>query len=301
MRTDKTTGGLLAAATTSNKIVNQDASALARNSVVPLAGIILADGLGSHYGAEIASRVAATSLRDALELIERACEVDVPHLFANAQQCLERYVGEHAEELPADLDWANAFGTTLLSVIETNDQILIGYLGNGAIFHIRGNFNTFPASQLLPWTAVNYLNPHSVSKAGKNVLYKLLSARSHGSQIDPTVLKLRKDIDVCGDIVLLCSDGIYSFDQTPMGRDSEDNIWISGEESMWLFFEALKGFFVGRDHAETNLQDTIEAYLAELKTRNLVSDDCALGVLITEKALRYQESLRNGAIRENSQ
>lgn len=298
MHTDRTTGGLMAAATTSNKKVNQDAYALARNGKVPLAGLIVADGLGSHYGAEVASSTVATTLRGALEQIECSCEIDLPRLFDEAQQGLNRQVREHADELPDDLDWRNAFGTTVISLVETKDQLVMGYLGNGGIFHIRGNFNTFPSSQLLPWTAVNYLNPHSVPQGGKNVLYKLLSVRSSASEIAPTVLALGKDLEGFGDILLLCTDGIYSYDQTPMGRDSNEQIWISGEATLALFFESLKSFFAGHEYTEPALHAALDDYLGQLSVKNLVADDCTVGVLITERALRYQESLWSSRLKE---
>src|SRR5262249_2604018 len=145
--------------------------------------------------------------------------------------------------VPADLDWNSAYGTTVLCAFETPRSIMLAYLGNGAIFHIRGNFNTFPASQLLPWAAINYLNPHSLSQNGKNVLYKLLSPRGRDGEIIPTVLTLGKDQDVFGDIVLVCSDGIHSYDQTAIGTDDEGRLWISGDETVRLFFESLKLFF----------------------------------------------------------
>jgi two-component sensor histidine kinase len=90
------------------------------------------------------------------------------HLDRIGQRTLT--VSDDGIGLPADLDWRNAFGTTVLCAVETIDHIVVGYLGNGAIIHIRGNFTTFPPSQLLPWTAINYLNPHTISQGGKNTM-----------------------------------------------------------------------------------------------------------------------------------
>lgn len=297
MQSSPSMGSLIAAATLSHKTINQDAYAIARNTRIPLAGVIVADGLGSHYGSEIGSRLAAAGLKDSIEEVACTCEVDMIGAFEAARERLVSYVDCHVEDFPSDLDRRNAFGTTLLSAVETPNEIAIGYLGNGGIFHIRGNFNAFPISQLLPWTAVNYLNPHSLPQGGKNLLYKLLSVYSQGAEVMPSVLTIRKDIELFGDILLVCSDGIYSYDQTPMGRDDQQHVWISGEDTMVLFFEALKSFFEKRTHTDEALQLALEEYLRQLESKGLVTDDCTLGVLVTDRALRYQESL--GSMRPN--
>jgi serine/threonine protein phosphatase PrpC len=282
---------LAAAATIGNKHVNQDAFAVARNEEAGLVAILVADGVGSHFGAEVASAMVVANLRKALEQTVSPCEIDIPSLFLDARTHLERHVKQHAGDLPADLDWQNAFGTTLLCGVERSDHIILGYVGNGGIFHLRGNFNCFPPSQLLPWTAVNYLNPHSFSQDGKNILYDVVSVNPE-HEMTPTVLSLRKSGDRFGDIVMICSDGLYSYDQVPIGKDDQDHIWISGEQSVTLFFQHLNRFFTGEEYTDQALQAALEGYLAEIKARGLVTDDCTLGVMVTGAALRFQRSLR---------
>lgn len=282
---------LAAAATIGNKPVNQDAFAVARNGDAGLVAILVADGVGSHFGAEVASAMVVAKLREALETAVSPCEIDIPSLFFDARTHLERHVKQHAGDLPADLDWHNAFGTTLLCGVERNDHIILGYVGNGGIFHLRGNFNCFPPSQLLPWTAVNYLNPHSFSQDGKNILYDVLSVNPE-HEMTPTVLNLRKSRDRFGDIVMICSDGLYSYDQVPIGKDDQDHIWISGEQSVALFFQYLNRFFTGDEYTDRTLQAALEEYLAEIRARGLVADDCTLAVMVTGAALRFQRSLR---------
>ncbi len=281
---------LAAGATIGNKPVNQDAIAVARNEGAGLVAILVADGVGSHFGAEVASAMVVAKFREALERAVSPCEIDIPSLFFDARTHLERHVKEHAGDLPTDLDWRNAFGTTLLCGVETDDHIILGYVGNGGIFHLRGNFNCFPPSQLLPWTAVNYLNPHSLSQDGKNILYDVLSVDPE-HRMTPTVLSLRKSRDRFGDIVMICSDGLYSYDQVPIGKDDQDHIWISGEESVAVFFQHLSRFFSGEEYTDQALQAALEEYLAAIKARGLVADDCTLGVMVTGAALRFQRSL----------
>jgi serine/threonine protein phosphatase PrpC len=283
--------GFVAGSTISAKAVNQDAFCIVRNEEVPLSAVIIADGLGSHFGAEIASSIAATTIGAGLDEMTTATQLNIHALFCEASQAIAQYTTMHANSLPLDLEWQNAFGTTAILAVETKHELLLAYIGNGAIFHIRGNFNTFPTTQLFPWTAVNYLNPHALPRGGKNALYQVLSPYNPPAPVTPTVLTLSKDEEVLGDIILICSDGIYSFDQVPMGRDSDQKVWISAEPSLTLFFEALDGFFAQTPSQEC-LNRGVEEYLTKLKAANLVCDDCTVGVLITEKALEYQRQLK---------
>jgi hypothetical protein len=289
--TENSTKALIAAASTTNKAVNQDAHMVVRNGKVPLSAVIVGDGLGSHYGAEIASQLAVETVAQHLRICETANDVDAQHLFSAAGEAIYAYASQDGLQLPPNLNWDEAFGTTLLCCVETEDEVTIAYLGNGAVFHIRGNFNTFPKSQLLPWTAVNYLNPHSIPQDGRNPLYKLLSPRRQTHAMVPTILTLGKDNQLVGDIVMVCSDGIYSYDQTPIGKDDQGNVWISGERTICRFFDFLADFFANESQTEGDLETTLQAYLADLQVKNLVSDDCTLAVLISNQTMRFQRSL----------
>jgi hypothetical protein len=256
-----------------------------------LAGVVVADGIGSHYRAEVASQFAACALRGALERTQ-AVEINFPELFSRVKDNLNLEIEGMAASLPVDLDWDNAFGTTVLCAVDQREELTLAYVGNGAIFHIRGNFNGFPTAQSMPWNALNYLNPHSLPKNGKNLIYKLLSPRCTATESRPTVLSIHKDNDLFGDIILVCSDGIYSFDQTPIGKDDAGALWISGEETMRLFFDSLNAFFTQEDYGEAALAANMNQYLEQVRAENLMNDDCTVGVLITAAALRYQQSLR---------
>jgi serine/threonine protein phosphatase PrpC len=283
---------ILAVASTSNKEKNQDSCAVVKNEEAGLTAVIVADGIGSHFAADQGSHVVTESAASTLAELGQDSPVDLEDVFRAAHTRLKKHVVEHAEAIPADVDWANAFGTTLLCAVETRRHLLLGYVGNGALVHIRGNFNSFPESQLLPWSAINYLNPHSFSRNGKNVLYKLLSPRSLAPVASPTVLSLQKDNELFGDIVVACSDGICSYDQTPIGRDSDGRIWIGSDQTLELLFDALKSFFSRGQWTRDALGEALETYLVTLREKNLVTDDCTLGVLITEQTLAYQEALR---------
>jgi serine/threonine protein phosphatase PrpC len=281
---------LVAGATLSPKNENQDTFACARNRGADLVGVALADGLGSHHGAEIASFVAANTVAKRLELYGPEDEIDMVALFAQAHCQILDQAHEHMPTEPDGPDSKDAFGTTLLCAVETRDRIVLAYVGNGAIFHLRANFNTFPSHQLLPWTALNYLNPHSIPQNGKPAISRLLSRRALPQQTIPTVLTLSKD-QFCGDIILCCSDGIYSYDQTAIGYDDNHEIWVHANPAVPLLFDSLKEFFDSEATGE-HLTANLKTYLNNLKAKGLVEDDCTVGALITSRASVYQRDLR---------
>jgi hypothetical protein len=291
MRATPGSKSLVAGATLSIKATNQDAFGVAKNDAAHLSGIVVADGVGSHYAAEIGATVVARAIARGLGSLAASDRLCLRRMYHDAWRDVQRYIDDHADSLPQDIDWQNAFGTTAVCAVETTDGLTLGYVGNGGIFHLRGNFNQFPASQLLPWSALNYLNPHSVPRNGKNVMYKLLAPRSGPEEIAPSVMSLTKDDTSFGDIVVCCTDGIYSYDQVAIGRDDEKNIWISGEPAITRLFDSLSTFFDG-EVSDQALAACLERYLAELHAANLVSDDCTVAVLITEKALAFQASMR---------
>jgi serine/threonine protein phosphatase PrpC len=291
MTTDDPRFGLAAVKTLGSKQPNQDACAVAANPDHPLSAVVVADGVGSHYGADLASATVAESLGTYLRSLDREMPIDLREAFTFAHARLVHEVERRHDPSSPQIDWTRAFGTTAICAVETKRSIVLAYAGNGAIFHIRGNFNTFGPAQLLPWSALNYLNPHSISLNGKNAMYKLLSPRATSEEIEPAIIEIAKDDAHFGDIILCCTDGIYSFDQVSIGRDGNHNLWISGEASMERFYATLKRFFENEPSID-GLETALETYLAELGEANLVTDDCTVGVVITRKALEFQAARR---------
>jgi serine/threonine protein phosphatase PrpC len=281
-------GSLTAVATVSNKVVNQDAAAVLENATFPCSGVVVADGIGSHYGADIAATMSADVCRAWVSQYSLGTGgINIGAICGEAVERLKAYCDEHVSALPEGMDWNTAFGTTLLIALDEPTHLQIGYVGNGAIIHLRGDFTTLPTSQLLPWNAMNYLNPHSFSHEGRNRLYKFLSPTVSMEQSTPTVLTLTKDLTFSGDIVVVCSDGICSFDQTRIGTDAEGNIWINGEPSLKQFYTALATFLADGQYTREALTETLRKYLSTIKDQGLVTDDCTIGVILTERALRF--------------
>jgi len=277
---------LLAAASRSLKGQNQDACAVVRNETAGLNALLVADGVGSHYGAAEAARVVVEAARRSLLEAGNGAVPRPGELIQLAQRELEGYVCSLPSS-PQGLTADTGFGTTLLCAVEVDGRIHAGYTGNGALIHIRGNFNEFPASQLAPWSAMNYLNPHSRFLHGRNALFYIVSPFIQPARY--TELSFSKDDLAFGDLVLLCTDGLCSYDQTPMGRDLDQGLtWIQYEPRLLMLLERLSGFLRAGDYTDDALQQMLEQYLNELVEKSMVEDDCTLAVLISPRALEYQ-------------
>ena len=286
MQDNSSVKSLLAAASRSLKTQNQDACAVVRNETAGLNALLVADGVGSHYGAAEAACVAVEAARRSLLEVSDEAIPRPGDLIRLAQRELAGYV-RSLPSLPPGLNADNGFGTTLLCAVEVDGQILAGYTGNGALIHIRGNFNDFPTSKLAPWSAMNYLNPHSLFRHGRNVLFHIVSPFIHPARY--TELSFSKDDLAFGDLVLLCTDGLCSYDQASMGRDLDQGLtWIQYEPRLLMLLERLNSFLRGGDYTDDALQQTLEEYLNELVEKSMIEDDCTLAVLISARALEYQ-------------
>jgi serine/threonine protein phosphatase PrpC len=285
-------GPLVAVATRSHKAVNQDAAVIIGHTRLPLTGVAVADGLGSHYGAGTAARAAAAAAAATLESLVTIEHVCLPAVFADARQAIEAAVGWGGEPLPGGLNLAAAFGTTLLCGLDLPDRLVAAYVGNGAIIHLRGDFSEFPPTQLMPWNACNYLNPHSRMGRGTNVLYKWLGPQTTMTQSSPTVIEIRKDDLLFGDLLLVCSDGISSLDQTPIGLDGDQRMWIQADRSLAMLYDHLKQFVGNEPLTSEALTVCLERYLDDLDARQLIGDDCTVGAIVSAAAVQRYESRR---------
>jgi serine/threonine protein phosphatase PrpC len=280
---------IAATATLSLKTVNQDACAVIDDVSSGIAGVIVADGIGSHFRSELASSAACSALKDALSIRRPAGAPDLEESFGTVSARLRDDFGSLVASLPDGVTPSDAYGTTLLFAGLSSSAMHMGYVGNGAIFHVRGDFADFPPSRILPWTSLNYVNPHTSWVDGSPALHKWVSPSGDAAQAKPTVMAVTRDLELRGDILIVCSDGVYSYDQAPVGLDSSGRPWISGEESMQLMYAELATFCRSGDLTARALQQMLDRYLATLCERDLVNDDCTVGIVISDTALRYHE------------
>jgi serine/threonine protein phosphatase PrpC len=294
MKDGKLPESLVAIATLSPKCVNQDACAVVKSCTSPTLGVVVCDGIGSHLGAEYASAYAADSIAQELNQLpfEAIAALDasaMTRIYKNA--CItiaERSVQHETNGAPALAEFPP--GTTALTALELQHSIVLAYTGNGSIWHVRANFNEFPEAALLPWSAINLLNPHSQPVKGKNQLFRFLSATAGPDEATPSVIMLSKDEQLMGDIIAVVTDGIWSYDQAVIGQN-EMGVWIHAESTLPLLYRHLNEFFRRGNISESALQAALNVYLDAVRASGKMADDITIGLLITGRAVAYQRSM----------
>ena len=286
---------IFATATITKNSENQDSKGQISTDLFN--AVLVADGLGTYKYARQASCSVVESLLKALENTKDISLLDFEKKFKTAKKELVDLSENKKTEEDKDVEFL--YGTTAITFVETEKAINVGYVGNGAIWHIRGNFDEFPSVFPFPWNAVNFLNPHSFpNEYNKEALYRLISDdKDDYGECIPTEFEIKKDCQQ-GDIFMICTDGIYSEDQRFFGTNSK-GIWVKYEKTMQKFFEHLKLFFKkNSDYTNENLGMALNHYLEDVKPD--LDDDATLGVLITENALNYQRAKKQVFVNENN-
>ena len=257
--------------------------------------VIVSDGIGSFA---CAGEAALYLVGEARRLLGKSADIwECSYsLFMELWHRLADEARDREETLPAgervpEENRGRSYGATLLVAKETADEIQIAYAGNGGVFHIRGDFAGWGERLPLPWSATNYLNPHTVLDGGREALYRYLGAFAPQERAEPTILSFHKDARV-GDIILVCTDGIYSADQSRCGDPGDGSLWAEVPIPLTRVLNALRGVFnSGMPLDGRVLQSALDAVLADLRGKHLIDDDATAGVLVTGAAVSYQHSL----------
>jgi serine/threonine protein phosphatase PrpC len=272
----------------SNKIINQDYIQSVNNKKIGFEGFILADGLGSHFSAEKGASFCVEALKEILEKLESEDELDFTVIFKKVYQNLRHTFQTEIEENRIE-DKRKAFGTTLISVLEYENKYVVAYLGNGSIWHLRGNFTHFSEQRYLPWSALNLLNPHTIEENGKEALYKFFAFESDEFQLQPSVIEISKDNNVFGDILIVSTDGLYSNDQISIAKDKEGGIWIAGEIKMEKLYKSLKSFLQKGNLNFKSLEKELQKFKTGILEDNLIDDDTTFGISISNTVIKYNK------------
>ena len=266
-----------------SKDPNEDAGAV--YSGQHCSAVAIADGLGSSFDAHIAADLAVRVFLACVEELDRQATVmdvsAVQQLWDRVAEALHDYYTQHClryREQP------KALQTTLTTVIELEKRYLISYLGNGSIFHIRGDFWSF-WERRWPWCVTDLMLGHSfLSAIGKDALYGIIAPT--GLTASVRFLELWKDEEY-GDLFVLCSDGISSPDHLRIGRDANDKLWIEVNPYLdALLNQFLKPYFAQlgpQVDTMAMLTQTLEMFL-DAQTFN---DDGTLGIMISRQARDY--------------
>ena len=281
---------IITCASNTPKKVNEDHCKSFHNPGIDIRGVIVADGIGSHYLPQEGSYFCTLKLKELLESLNSKEDLNFNKLFQDVAKALDEDILSN-DDITIPEAAESAFGTTLICAVELEDSYKIAYIGNGSAWHIRGNFNSFSPVRFLPWNAVNLLNPHTVEEGGKESLYKYFSYK--GSNCIPTVLTISKDTTDFGEIILITTDGFHSPDQCAVGKDGNGKLWVKGEDSLPRLLNPLSELLkYGTDELqEGDLNANIERFLAETKESRLMDDDTSIGIILSVQAIKYHKSL----------
>jgi len=236
--------------------------------------IAVADGVGSASHAKEASEFVTKKY-------QHLCKKQ-PSSAKNIYTEINRLLSEqftHSED---------GYETTLITLQQNlSEGFHINYVGNGCIFHLKGNFWQQKTSSQIPWNITNYLAPHSLLENGKEVLYNYFS--NHNQQaLLPTSLQVSAD-PYFGDIFILGTDGFHSEDQKKAGKN-KSGTWEKFPEILLIFFEGLSTFFTENEVLnKAQLQLWLEKFLNSQQKKQLLEDDTSIAILISGTALKFHQ------------
>lgn len=253
------------------KAKNEDFHVTFENS--SFSGVIIADGVGSYSRAKEASKRATEMLK------EKILSLDESHIEENLYQIFSD-IEEDLNQLGEDNNCIDCYATTLLLAVKLKTKIIIAYLGNGAILHIRNSMSKSKMNQLLSWGISNYLIPHTVkNRDGKESLYRFLSSNrkeSSPEKITPTVLTINREYS--GDVFLLCTDGFYSNDQMTIGKINKTGETLSVYDKKYIDVLNIIDDFYSNGCL---LRVELEKYLGDIREK--LDDDTTIGILVDDE------------------
>ena len=180
--------------------------------------VVLADGMGGYSAGEIASEIAVLSITaDLTEAIDNKRHEAAMHgqyldllgdieFHANLLANAVKHANESIYHASTTVDECQGMGTTLVLGVFTNNQLLVGHVGDSRVYRLR-------QQKLTQLTEDHSLLQEQI-KAGLMTVeqarfspHKNLVTRALG--VDTTVeLELHEYVVEVDDIYLLCSDGL---------------------------------------------------------------------------------------------
>lgn len=234
--------------------------------------VIIADGIGSCSKARDSSKFAVNRAKRELQEFDSNSDtnIDFVKIFHNIQQSI-------VTKLETNKD--NTYGTTLIIMVESQDEITIAYVGNGSCLHIRENFAQSKARNLISWGFTNYLIPHTRydKETGKEILYKFIDNKNRKKEdFTPTIVKIKKSFN--NDIFMITTDGIFSSDQIPIGKVEKNGGFIYSvfDDNLYQLLNLIEEF---TNKFDRNYEDLFE--IIKTKMDNMTfDDDATIGILI---------------------
>jgi len=161
---------------------------------------VVADGMGAHAAGEVASRLAAETVRD----VYRSHENDLPE---NALRAAVRQANSEIYRRGLESEELRGMGTTVSALVLLPQEALIGHVGDSRIYRLRANeLQQLTFDHSLVWeicAAENVMESEVPPFVPRNIITR---------SVGPTP-EIEVDLEGpfslrTGDVYLLCSDGL---------------------------------------------------------------------------------------------
>lgn len=179
-------------------------------------------------------------------------------------------------------------GTTFIyASTELEDKVKIKYLGNGGILNIPGDYAENPYSDI-PYRYSELMLPH-VNPAG--ALTRHISHNSGSEELLTTSVNLSL-ASHSGDILIFYSDGINSLESNIIISVEGDTYYRSSNLIITKLLNELDEFLKKNHEAFSDelLTGFVKQVLLDFKNTNLFDDDASLGILISDKVIKYYKN-----------
>ncbi len=161
----------------------------------------VADGMGGHAAGEVASGVAADTLRELLAR-PRAGDEDAKDLLAEAIEEASRRITARSDENPE----FRHMGTTVVAALVDGRRVSVAHVGDSRAYLVRGGAIsqlTSDHSFVNELVRLGMLSPEQAARdPRRNVVTRALGS---GAPVSPDIWQ--GDVQA-GDRLLLCSDGL---------------------------------------------------------------------------------------------
>jgi serine/threonine protein phosphatase PrpC len=222
---------------TGGRKVNEDACDY--RSAAEVCCCVLSDGLGGHYGGDVASKLVVTSTLDTFRKKPACNQQTVEALLRAGDDAITQVQRQNRV-----LRQMRATGVILLVDTEGNSAVW-GHIGDSRLYgfrHGRIVVQTRDHSVSQSMVEAGYLRPEELrlSPSRNQLLAALGDSKHFEAAVVPAVFPVQD-----GDVFLLCSDGLWEY---VLESEMERMLIASVSVSEWL--KALEERVLMRGHAE---------------------------------------------------
>ena len=248
--------------------------------------IFIADGVGSSLNSNIAADLVVSQFKNSILLNHKKLVKDKGcPLIDKIWKVTEKKLIEYAKLQHAEYNREESFlKTTLLAVIELPDYFVITYIGNGNIFHIRGDIWKFFNNDSYTWPFIisSLMSPDIDAESGN--LFGYLGPK--GLSTRPHIIRINKNMQQ-GDIFILTTDGISSPESESQATYGNHGYLRNNDILLKFIFKYLPSFFkelsLKTEKPGIQLGEIVDKFISETKFKN---DDATFGLLITPVAVK---------------